>query len=734
MSKINLKKGLIVSLFLFILLLSVGIVSANENINDMAISDNLIEDSISVDEIQTYDDEINTLSEDLTNGSEIEETQISLSTKNFSVGKNTINVTVNSLSGNPVNGGIVYLKVNKTTYNATVSAGKASIKYVNLTVGTQTLNITYGGNLYFKESNLTVRVNATYPTKITINSTKLEGKNNITINLATSSGSSVSNGSVIVKINGKTYNGSVFKGKYTVYNVNFEVGLNNLTINYQGNNYYQPSNYSSTIKVQAYTKIEFDDNNTTYSIGYNSFKLKVTTSLNNYVKSGQVKLTVNNVSGNGTLSNGIISFDAYLLPGQNNITAIYLGNTEYKSSSAIDKTISFKMPVYVYSDSIWMSYGTKNVLNIYCNNYNGYPVDYGSVYVDIGEDRYYGEIKNGEAKITIYSPPKVGTYKIITTYEGDDYYENASSEASLDVVKADSYIAIKRKAAYCSSGDSFLFGVFTNYDKYKVMGVKLAVKVYTGKKYKTYYVTTTSGYAVLSASKVSLGKHKVVVSIYNNKNVKAKSLTSYITLKKAYYKITAASVTVKYKSSKYFKILVQNKNSLKPIKYKYINVKVYTGKQYKTYKLKLNSKGIAYLNTKKLSIATHKVIITVPKTKYYNKASKTSYIYVKKYIPMTTVYVTETSGSYLNGYSQNYDFDNDILYEKWLGPECSDPYGMVSVEILNSKIKMDSVTVTYEYNGNWYNKKVDVYSNLAVYTYIPMYISYLETTIKWHYK
>lgn len=46
--------------------------------------------------------------------------------------------------------------------------------------------------------------------------------------------------------------------------------------------------------------------------------------------------------------------------------------------------------------------------------------------------------------------------------------------------------------------------------------LKLKIKVYTGKKYKTYKVTTNSkGIAKINTKALKKGKHKVVISSYN---------------------------------------------------------------------------------------------------------------------------------------------------------------------------------------------------------------------------
>jgi hypothetical protein len=59
-----------------------------------------------------------------------------------------------------------------------------------------------------------------------------------------------------------------------------------------------------------------------------------------------------------------------------------------------------------------------------------------------------------------------------------------------------------------------------------------------------------------------------------------------------------------------------------------IKIKVFTGKKYKTYSVKTNKKGIAKINTKKLKIGNHKVIISSGNKNY--SISGKSLIKIKK--------------------------------------------------------------------------------------------------------
>ena len=160
--------------------------------------------------------------------------------------------------------------------------------------------------------------------------------------------------------------------------------------------------------------------------------------------------------------------------------------------------------------------------------------------------------------------------------------------------------------------------------------VKSIFKVYTGKKYKTYYYDASKESQADAffriTSDLSVGKHKIVVSP-NSKYYTFPEKTFTLTIKKAKTTVTAKKVTAKYKKSKYFKVTVKNKASGKVVSKLKIKIKVYTGKKYKTYTLKTNKKGVAKLNTKKLKRGTHKVVITSKNANY--EISKKSSIKIK---------------------------------------------------------------------------------------------------------
>lgn len=178
------------------------------------------------------------------------------------------------------------------------------------------------------------------------------------------------------------------------------------------------------------------------------------------------------------------------------------------------------------------------------------------------------------------------------------------------------------------SGKTFTIKVL-DINKNPVSNLELTVNIYTGSKYITKTLTTDArGIATFAAaSKLAIGTHKVVITS-TNINYSISEITSSIKVSKAKTIVTAKKLTAKHKKSKYFKVTVKNKATKKAVKNIVLKVKIFTGKKSKIYKIKTNSKGIAKLNTKKLKIGKHNVVISSGNNKYtINKKSK---IVIKK--------------------------------------------------------------------------------------------------------
>ena len=279
------------------------------------------------------------------------------------------------------------------------------------------------------------------------------------------------------------------------------------------------------------------------------------------------------------------------------------------------------------------------------------PVPYASLKLRVYTGEEYKDYnidsnENGIAKFKT-SSLSVGSHKVVIS-DVDDFIDASSITSSIKINKAKTVINAPKVTTTFNKNSYFKITVKNKAINKVVSGLKLKLKVYTGKKYKTYTVKTNSkGVAKFETNKLGVGTHKVKIST-SNKNYIVNSKSS-IVIKKAKTYIKAPKVTTKIKKSSYFKVTVKNKAINKVVSGLKLKLKVYTGKKYKTYTVKTNSKGVAKFKTNKLGVGTHKVKISTS-NKNYIVNSKSS-IVIKKVKKKTTK--KSTSGSYVG--SQNSD-------------------------------------------------------------------------------
>ncbi|MCQ2964562.1 MAG: hypothetical protein MJ203_03250 [archaeon] len=239
---------------------------------------------------------------------------------------------------------------------------------------------------------------------------------------------------------------------------------------------------------------------------------------------------------------------------------------------------------------------------------------------------------NGK-KVTLNLNEGVGYYNIpyapgkynVTVSINNVLFKANSVTKSFTISKASGAVITPTKLTTTYNSGKY-FQIKVTHSGVAMVGVKLALKVYTGKNYKTVYVTTGSnGIAKYSASKLSIGTHKIIVSSAESTSyMTASKKTNYVVINKIPTTISAPKVTNKYYSNKYFKVTIKNKVTGKVISGLKIKIKVYTGKKYKTYTVKTNTKGIASLSTKYIKRGTHKVVISSANAKY--TVSKSGYL------------------------------------------------------------------------------------------------------------
>lgn len=153
----------------------------------------------------------------------------------------------------------------------------------------------------------------------------------------------------------------------------------------------------------------------------------------------------------------------------------------------------------------------------------------------ISNTKYYPYVgtTGANGKISLIIDLNPGTYKVRVTPGESKNYTGNSLTTKVVVKKAPAKLTPKKLTAKKGESKTFKVTVKNTKTKKVISGVKVKIKVYTGKKSKTYTVKTNAkGIASLNVKSLKVGTHKVVVNS-GNKYVTAKAAKSSIKITKA---------------------------------------------------------------------------------------------------------------------------------------------------------------------------------------------------------
>ena len=238
-----------------------------------------------------------------------------------------------------------------------------------------------------------------------------------------------------------------------------------------------------------------------------------------------------------TNDKGQISFSASLAVGKHKII-ITSADNRYEFNQAT-KTIKVKKASGKFTAKKVTAYykGGKYFTVKLTNTKNKKPIYDAKVNIKlfISKNRYYNYNgntgMNGQLKLLLDNL-KPGKYKIVIACADSKNYAAKEITSKIVIKKAPAKLAPKKLTAKKGAKKYFKVTVKNKKTKKVIKGVKVKIKVYTGKKAKTYTAKTNAkGIAKISSAKLKVGKHKVVVTSAN-KYVVAKKAKSTIKIKK----------------------------------------------------------------------------------------------------------------------------------------------------------------------------------------------------------
>ena len=425
---------------------------------------------------------------------------------------------------------------------------------------------------------------------------------------------------VTVKVNGKNNTVGLVNGKgsFTLY----DLDKDNYTINavFAGDDRYVES-VSNTLNLT----VTGDNISSSVDISFNMDSVfvgddVVITVNSNPTVTEVIKINIGSNSYNVAVNRGVGTLTISDLPnGIYDVQAIFDGDNKHSGSSSEVKQLEVKRIPTNLSISIDNSsrvVGDSAVVSVVLDQSINNVVT-----VNVNGKDYLIGLVNGYGNLTL-NDLAFGTYNVNATFANDDkYVESTSNNVVFEVNK------IKTEL----TGDS----IVANYDveKYLVITLKdskgnpisnaeLDVNL-NGAKIVT---TDKNGQVKLSTNALVPNVYSVKISFKGNAIYDKSSKELTVTVKKATPVITASKKTykVKVKSKKYTITLKANGKVMK-------NARVSLKVNKKTYTVKTNAKGQATFKITNLNKkGTFGATITYKATKYYDKATKTVKIKIKK--------------------------------------------------------------------------------------------------------
>ena len=245
----------------------------------------------------------------------------------------------------------------------------------------------------------------------------------------------------------------------------------------------------------------------------------------------------------------------------------------------------------------------------------------------VGHPEAYIELANDKLSV---SGLAAGSYTLNVITTPDENHTAANASLAVTVSKAAAAIKVSKLTAAYKKGTGWTIKLVDSNGK-PIADTLISLKVYTGSKYKTVTVRTNSnGIATYKTSSLSVGTHKVILSL-SNENYTANTVTSSIKIiKQTALKFAVKSISQKEGTT--LVILVLKKGTKKFLNGVKLKLLIYTGSKYKTVNLVTGkfqgSKGVCAYATNTLSKGKHTVKIMPVALKY--KGSAKSKMVIKK--------------------------------------------------------------------------------------------------------
>ena len=475
--------------------------------------------------------------------------------------------------------GNITVKVGDKTYTVGVVSGKAQLIVPDLAVGDYDITVTYNGDDKYESSSTTGKLNVA----------KVDSSSDVTVDDLGNGTVKVTvpedaTGNVTVTIGDHTYVADITNGTAYIDLTDETPGTYEAKVVYSGDGNYTNATVLKNVTIPKYAtpmSIEVTD----HKVG-DVVEITVTVPEN---ATGDVTIEINGVKYTKGISEGKAKFEIEgLKAGNKTVVATYDGNDNFVANSTTEQ-----FTVSKNNAPISVSAEVNGLVTITVSDLPSDATGYVIISVNGTE---YG-INITKTKQIVISVPEAGKYNVIATYLGDDKYLGNVSETTFNADKASGVVAVDVNNTV--AGNDVIVKVTVPDD------ATGNVTVTVGNVTKV--VEVTGGENTISIPGVGEGTHNVTVVYSGDSKYNSTTVTKTIIIFKS---VVVEEDTKRGWNSPYdyqAEFFDKDGNTLK-------NTEVQFIVDGKTYTIKTDNQGIAYLTDSHLDVGKHEIIVVNPAT------------------------------------------------------------------------------------------------------------------------
>ena len=336
---------------------------------------------------------------------------------------------------------------------------------------------------------------------------------------------------------------------------------------------------------------------------------------NTPVKAAVLSITLQ--GGDGTVNtietdmNGVGQIPVNLTGAGDYTLIISTDDANLNACQTTGKITINRLKTIITIESIVQYYNSGDTVVLRITDMNKKPI-YGMDVQILIDGISYVRNPDKDGRIKFSTSVNVGTHTMTINIGGTTY--SGSLTKKFTVKKASAKFTSSSKTVYYKSGKFMITKLTNTKTKKAIFNAKIRMKVKTSKtQYSTFYGTTGPDGKIKFNVNLKPGNYKIEISGDDSKSFSVKKIVSKITVKKSPVKLSAK------KSGKSIQIKIINKKSKKTVSGAKLKIKDQSGKKYKVYIGKSNSKGLIKIKAGK---GSHKVTVSVADSYYSSKALK----------------------------------------------------------------------------------------------------------------